>query len=196
AIALAFGLIIQAGDVTGGEPWSRLPLLAAGLVLAGASLGGLGTLLGAVARESRTASLVSLLVVLPIVFLGLVPREVVPAAGYGSSGSIGTGTVACSTSGFSISFDPAQRVVVTSGDNKVLASASFTAASLGSQCKRVAEPKGYVNGGLGPEIRKAIAFRCLAGAPIRIHVNPITNEAGKIVGSNLGVGIGAPRLRV
>jgi len=82
AIALAFGLIIQAGNVTGGEPWSRLPLLAAGLLLAGASLGGLGTLLGAVARESRTASLVSLLVVLPIVFLGLVPREVVPAAGY------------------------------------------------------------------------------------------------------------------
>ena len=118
------------------------------------------------------------------------------AVGFGSSGSIGTGTVACSTSGFSISFDPAHRVVVTSGDNKVLASASFTAASLGSQCKRVAEPTGYVNGGLGAEIRKAIAFRCLAGAPIRIHVNPITNEAGKIVGSNLGVGIGAPRLRV
>jgi ABC-type Na+ efflux pump permease subunit len=82
AIALAFGVVIQIGGVTGGEPWSRLPLLAAGLVLAGASLGALGTLLGALARESRTASLVSLLVVLPIVFLGLVPREVVPAAGY------------------------------------------------------------------------------------------------------------------
>jgi ABC-type Na+ efflux pump permease subunit len=82
AIALAFGLIIQVGGVTGGEPWARLPLLATGLVLAGASLGALGTLLGALARESRAASLVSLLVVLPIVFLGLVPREVVPAAGY------------------------------------------------------------------------------------------------------------------
>ena len=82
AIALAFGVVIQVGGVTGGEPWSRLPLLAAGLALAGASLGALGTLLGALARESRTASLISLLVVLPIVFLGLVPREVVPAAGY------------------------------------------------------------------------------------------------------------------
>jgi ABC-2 type transport system permease protein len=82
AIALAFGLIIEAGGVTGGEPWSRLPLLAVGLVLAGASLGALGTFLGSLARESRTASLVSLLVALPIVFLGLVPREVVPAAGY------------------------------------------------------------------------------------------------------------------
>ncbi len=59
----------------------RLPLLAVGLALAGASVGALGTLLGALAREARTASLVALLVVLPIVFLGLVPRELVPAAG-------------------------------------------------------------------------------------------------------------------
>ncbi|TML64461.1 MAG: hypothetical protein E6G22_04410 [Actinobacteria bacterium] len=81
AIALAFGVIIQVGGVTGGEPWARLPLLGLGLVLAGASLGGLGALLGALAREARTASLVALLIVLPIVFLGLVPREIVPAAG-------------------------------------------------------------------------------------------------------------------
>jgi ABC-type multidrug transport system permease subunit len=81
AIALAFGVIIQVGDVTGGEPWVRLPLLGVGLALAGGSLGGLGALLGAVAREARTASLVALLVVLPVVFLGLVPREIVPAAG-------------------------------------------------------------------------------------------------------------------
>jgi ABC-2 type transport system permease protein len=82
AIALAFGVAIEAGNVTGGEPWSRLPLLAAGLALAGASLGALGCLLGSLASEARTASLVALLVVLPIVFLGLVPRELVPAAGW------------------------------------------------------------------------------------------------------------------
>jgi ABC-2 type transport system permease protein len=82
AIALAFGIAIEAGDVTGGEPWERLPLLAAALALAAASLGALGCLLGALAREARTASLVALLVVLPIVFLGLVPRELVPAAGW------------------------------------------------------------------------------------------------------------------
>jgi ABC-2 type transport system permease protein len=82
AIALAFGIAIEAGGVTGGEPWSRLPLLAASLALAGASLGALGCLLGALAKEARTASLVALLVVLPIVFLGLVPRELVPVAGW------------------------------------------------------------------------------------------------------------------
>jgi ABC-type Na+ efflux pump permease subunit len=82
AIALAFGIAIEVGDVTGGEPWSRLPLLGAGLALTGASLGALGALVGALAREARTASLVALLVVLPVVFLGLVPREVVPAAGF------------------------------------------------------------------------------------------------------------------
>jgi ABC-type multidrug transport system permease subunit len=82
AIAVAFGAIIQLGNVQGGEPWERLPLLAAGLGLAGAALGGLGTLIGALAREARTASLVALLVVMPVVFLGLVPREVAPTAGY------------------------------------------------------------------------------------------------------------------
>jgi len=40
------------------------------------------TLIGGLAREARTASLVAVLVVLPIVFLGLVPKEVVPAAGW------------------------------------------------------------------------------------------------------------------
>src|SRR2546423_14685794 len=103
------------------------------------------------------------------------------AVGFGSSGSIGTGTVACSTSGFSISFDPAHRVVVTSGDNKVLASASFTAASLGSQCKRVAEPTGYVNGGPGAGVPQAVAVRCLPAAPIPVHANPLSNKDREIV---------------
>jgi ABC-type multidrug transport system permease subunit len=82
AIALAFGAIIELGGVEGGEPWARLPLLAVGLALAGAALGALGAVIGAVSREARTASLVALLVVMPIVFLGLVPREVVASAGY------------------------------------------------------------------------------------------------------------------
>ena len=82
AIAVAFGAIIEIGNVYGGEPWQRLPLLAIGLLLAGAALGAVGALLGSLAREARAASLVALLVVLPIVFLGVVPREVVPTAGW------------------------------------------------------------------------------------------------------------------
>jgi ABC-type transport system involved in multi-copper enzyme maturation permease subunit len=82
AIAVVFGIAIEVGGVVGGEPWQRFPLLLAGIALAGAAVGALGTLLGALAREARTASLVAVLVVLPIVFLGLVPREVVAAAGW------------------------------------------------------------------------------------------------------------------
>jgi ABC-2 family transporter protein len=82
AVALAFGLIIEVGGITGGEPWRRLPLLAVGLVLAGSALGALGALLGALAKEARSASLVAVLVVMPIVFLGLIPAEVVPVAGW------------------------------------------------------------------------------------------------------------------
>jgi hypothetical protein len=118
------------------------------------------------------------------------------AVGFGSTAAVRTGTVACSTNSFALSFDPKQRAVVTSS-GKVLASASFTSRSFGSSCRRVSEPKRLLDGGLGPEIRSAISFRCAASEPIRIHVHPITNEAGdKIVGSSLSVGIGTTRLRV
>jgi ABC-type multidrug transport system permease subunit len=81
-VALAFAIVIAAGHAPGGEPWGRLPLLAACLALAGASLGAVGALIGALAREARTASLVAVLVVLPVVFLGLIPAEVFVAAGW------------------------------------------------------------------------------------------------------------------
>jgi ABC-2 type transport system permease protein len=82
AVALAFGVVVEVRGVEGGEPWQRLPLLLAGILIAGAAVGALGALIGGLARETRTASLVALLVVLPVVFLGLVPREVAPAAGW------------------------------------------------------------------------------------------------------------------
>jgi hypothetical protein len=84
AISIAFGAVIEVGGITGGEPWRRLPLLVVGLLLAGACLGALGALLGALAREARFASLVAVLVVMPIVFLGLIPPEVVPPAAWAS----------------------------------------------------------------------------------------------------------------
>jgi ABC-type multidrug transport system permease subunit len=79
-IALLFGVVVSVGGVTGGEPWARLPLLLAGVLLAAAAVGAGGTLLGALAREARTASLVAVLVVLPVVFLGLVPKGVAAPA--------------------------------------------------------------------------------------------------------------------
>ena len=84
AVAVAFGTAIEVGDVTGGEPWTRLPLLVLGLLLAGAAVGAAGALLGGLARDARTASLVAVLVVLPVVFLGLIPPEVFPAAAWAS----------------------------------------------------------------------------------------------------------------
>jgi hypothetical protein len=80
-VALAFGIATELGDA-GGAPWSRLPLLAAALALTGAALGAIGALVGALAREGRTASLAAVLVVLPVVFLGLIPSEVFAAAGW------------------------------------------------------------------------------------------------------------------
>ena len=85
-VAGAFAAVIVIGDAPGGEPWGRLPLLAAGLALTGAALGAVGSLVGALAREARTASLVAVLLVLPIVFLGLIPPEVFAAAGWASDG--------------------------------------------------------------------------------------------------------------
>ena len=53
-------------------------------MLAGAAVGAAGTLLGALARESRSASLLAVLVVLPVVFLGLVPRGALAVAWWAS----------------------------------------------------------------------------------------------------------------
>jgi ABC-2 type transport system permease protein len=83
-VAAAFAVVTVVGHAPGGEPWARLPLLAADLALTGAALGALGALVGALAREARTASLVAVLLVLPIVFLGLIPPEVFAAAGWAS----------------------------------------------------------------------------------------------------------------
>jgi ABC-2 type transport system permease protein len=82
AILVGFGIAVQAGNVEGGEPWQRIPLVLIGVLIAGAAVGAVGALVGALARESRTASLVGVLVVLPVVFLGLVPKEIVPAAAW------------------------------------------------------------------------------------------------------------------
>lgn len=79
-ISVVFGLVVELGGVEGGQPWARLPLLLVGVALAAAAVGAGGTALGAVAREARTASLLAVLVVLPVVFLGLVPRGAFAAA--------------------------------------------------------------------------------------------------------------------
>jgi ABC-2 type transport system permease protein len=81
-LAVAFGVVVEAGDVSGGQPWGRLPVIVVGLLLSAAAFGALGTLIGGLARDARTATLVAFLAALPIVLLGLVPTGAVPAAGW------------------------------------------------------------------------------------------------------------------
>lgn len=72
-LAVVFGIVVEASGVAGGQPWQRLPLLALGLVLAAAAFGAFGVLVGTLAREARTATLVAVLVSIPLVLLGLLP---------------------------------------------------------------------------------------------------------------------------
>jgi hypothetical protein len=111
------------------------------------------------------------------------------AAPASSSTSRLTATAVCATHSFTMTFDPKRRAFVTDG-TRVLASGSFTSRAVSSRCRRVPEPKRFVGAGLGPEIRARTSFRCLATKPIRVHVNPIRNEAGAIVGTSLEAGIG------
>lgn len=82
ALAVAFGVVVEIAGVEGGEPWARVPLLVPALLVAGASVAALGTLLAVLARDARAATLAAVLVTLPIVFVGVVPREAAPAAGW------------------------------------------------------------------------------------------------------------------
>jgi ABC-2 type transport system permease protein len=80
-LTLVFGLVVEIGDVAGGEPWARLPVVVLGLLLGGAAFAALGVVIGALAREARTATLLAFLVALPIVLLGLVPAGIVDVVG-------------------------------------------------------------------------------------------------------------------
>jgi hypothetical protein len=108
--------------------------------------------------------------------------------------SLRTATAACPYTSFTVAFDPKRQVVVR-GEGRMLASATFTSRTLGAACRRVPEPKAFRDGGLGRELRIRLGFRCATTARIRVHVNPIRDERGAIVGSSLSVGIGDP-LRV
>jgi hypothetical protein len=82
ALAIVFGVMAEVFDVTGGEPWERVPLLALGLAVAGGAFGAFGVLVGVLAREARTAVLVAFLAALPLVLIGLVPEGSVAALGW------------------------------------------------------------------------------------------------------------------
>jgi hypothetical protein len=81
-LALVFGAVVELGDVGGGEPWARLPLLAVGLVLSALAFGSFGVLVGSLAREPGPATLVAFLVALPLSLLALVPQGSLAAAGW------------------------------------------------------------------------------------------------------------------
>lgn len=72
-LAVVFGVVVEVGGVSGGQPWERLPLLAAGLLAGAAAFGALGVLLGTLARDASGAMLLALLVGLPVALLGVVP---------------------------------------------------------------------------------------------------------------------------
>jgi ABC-2 type transport system permease protein len=60
--------------------WSRFALWVLALLCAGAAFGALGVLIGAVAREVSAASLMALMVSLPVAFVALVPGDAVSGA--------------------------------------------------------------------------------------------------------------------
>jgi ABC-type transport system involved in cytochrome c biogenesis permease component len=57
--------------------WARFPLWVAALLAGGLAFGALGTAIGALAREVRAASLLAILLALPIAFVALVPSGAV-----------------------------------------------------------------------------------------------------------------------
>jgi ABC-2 type transport system permease protein len=80
-LAFAGGLAVELAGSTAFASWARLPLLAAALAVAASAFAAFGVLLGVVARETRAAALVAVLVVLPVVLLGFLPAASVrPAA--------------------------------------------------------------------------------------------------------------------
>lgn len=80
-LAVAFGALVETSGVQADHPWERLPLLVGGFLLASASFGAFGALVGSLARDARTATLLALLVALPLMLVGLVPEDSVSGVG-------------------------------------------------------------------------------------------------------------------
>ncbi len=85
ALAVALGVAVEVAAPAPFAAWSRLPLLAVGLLLAGAGFGALGVLLGVLGRETRTAALLAILVALPVALLGFLPEAAVAPAAWVSA---------------------------------------------------------------------------------------------------------------
>jgi hypothetical protein len=85
ALALLLGLAIELAGSTPFASWARVPVLAAGVAVAAAAFGAFGVLLGVLARETRAAAFVALLVALPLVLLGFVPEIAVEPAAWVSN---------------------------------------------------------------------------------------------------------------
>jgi ABC-2 type transport system permease protein len=62
--------------------WSRFPLWVVALVAGGLAFGAMGVAIGALAREVRAASLLAILLALPVAFLALVPSGAVASGLY------------------------------------------------------------------------------------------------------------------
>jgi ABC-type multidrug transport system permease subunit len=81
--ALVVTIIMLAGIAAFvGLDWGRFPLWLAALAAGGQAFGALGVALGALAREVRAASLLALLLSLPLAFLALVPSGAVSSGLY------------------------------------------------------------------------------------------------------------------
>lgn len=76
--AAAVTLVMTAGvSLFVSLSWSRFPLWVVALLAGGLAFGALGVAIGALAREVRAASLLAILLALPIAFLALVPSGAV-----------------------------------------------------------------------------------------------------------------------
>jgi ABC-type transport system involved in cytochrome c biogenesis permease component len=80
--AVATLLMIAGVSVFVHLDWGRFPLWVAALLAGGLAFGAMGVAIGALAREVRAASLMAILLALPIAFLALVPSGAVSAGVY------------------------------------------------------------------------------------------------------------------
>lgn len=77
-LAAAAGFLLTAGvSIFFGVDWSRVLLWFVAFLAAGLACSGFGTGLGALTRDVRAASLIGILVALPLTFLALVPKGAV-----------------------------------------------------------------------------------------------------------------------
>jgi hypothetical protein len=103
--------------------------------------------------------------------------------------------VSCEAAAVTITFDPRTEVTVES-DGLMLATASFSERGITEDCREAASSRTWNYGRVGQGHYSAATIECEITDRLGVHVNPIIDSSGDVIGSSLSIASGLKPERI